>query len=137
MVAKSVLSYDKQSGTVTVPGQNGRTIKSAVEDVRFAITNNELALNYQEASDIMDTALDESIDSLNKDTLEKIDDCVSITETNELVPTHELRVGDKIEVYWPLDDQYYPGSVVEYSEATGKHLISYDDAQVEKFKNER
>ena len=41
---KPVLSYDKQSGSVTVPGQNGRTIKSSVEDVRFAITDNELAL---------------------------------------------------------------------------------------------
>ena len=102
--AKPVLSYENQSGAVTVPGQNGRTIKAAVEDVRFAITNNEFSLKYQEASDIMDTALDKSIDSLNKDNSEQTDDCVSITETDELGLTHELRVGDKIEVYWPLDD---------------------------------
>ena len=44
--AKPVLSFDKVSGTVTAPGQNSRTIKAAVEDVLFAITDNEIALKY-------------------------------------------------------------------------------------------
>ena len=69
-----------------------------------------------------------TIGSLNKDTSNESDDCVSITETEEIGPTHEL------EIYWPLGDQYYPGSVSHYSEATEKHRIAYGDGQVEKLK---
>ena len=94
---------------MTVPGQNGRTIKAAVEDVRFAITDNKIALKYEEASNVLDTALNETLNSINKDTSNEPNDNVSITETEELVPNHERQVGDKIEVYWPLDDQYYSG----------------------------
>ena len=35
--AKAVLSYRKHSGTITLPGQNGRRITAAIEDVRIAI----------------------------------------------------------------------------------------------------
>ena len=55
-------------------------------------------------------------------------------ETGELGPTHDLQIGDKIEVCWPLDNQYYHLSVSDYSETTGKHRISYDDGQVENLK---
>ena len=64
--AQLVLCYDKQSGTVTAPGQNGRTIKAAIQDVRFAITDYELALKHQEASDILDTSLNNSTDVVGK-----------------------------------------------------------------------
>ena len=41
---------------------------------------------------------------------------------------------DKIEVYWPLDDQYYLVSVYDYSEAAARHRIAYDDDEVENLK---
>ena len=68
------------------------------------------------------------------DAVNSTDDSVSTTEPDELGPTPELKIGDKIEVYWPLYDQYYPGSVSKYAEATGKHRISYDGGQVENLK---
>ena len=37
-------------------------------------------------------------------------------------------------MYWPLDDQYYPDSVSEYSEAIVKHRIAYDDVEIENLK---
>ena len=83
----------------------------------------------------MDMALYESIDSLSDDAVNASDN--SYTEYEELGPTRELRVGDKIEVYWPLYDQCYPGSVSEYSEATGKHRIAYHDGEVENLKMEK
>ena len=72
---------------------------SCVEDVWFAITENELVLKYQDASDVLDTAFNESIDYLLKDTSNGAEYCFSNKETEELVPAHELRVGDKVEVY--------------------------------------
>ena len=65
------------------------------------------------------------------DAINPTHDSVSSTEPDELGTTRELKIDDKIEVYWTLDDQYYPGSVSEFAVATGKHRIAYDDGQVE------
>ena len=64
----------------------------------------------------MDMTLNESIDSLSKVAVNEYDE--SCTEPEELGSTRELRVVDKIEVYWPLDVQFYPGSVSEYAGPT-------------------
>lgn len=40
-------------------------------------------------------------------------------------------VGLTCKVYWPLDDEWYTGSVTSYSLDTGKHHVSYDDGQEE------
>ena len=129
--AKPILSYGKQSGKVNVPGQNCRTIKAAIDNVQFAMTDNQFASKNQETRDTLDTSFDESIDSLDKDARNEPEDCGSMTETGEICSTHDLRVGNKIEIYWTLDRQYYPGSVSEYSKATEKHEIAYDYGQVE------
>ena len=98
--AKPVLRFDKASGIVTVPGQNGKTIKAAVEDVRFAISDDELAVKYQEAIDAVDIALDDSVDVIADDTNAQS----SLTEPEnsddgEIGPTHAEKVGDRVEVY--------------------------------------
>ena len=95
-----------------------------MEDVRFAIIDNELPLKTQKSNDVKDR-------SLNKDTVNVADVCISIIGIEDLVPTRELRIGEKIQVYWLLDDQYYPGYLSEYSEAIVKHRMVYDDGQVE------
>lgn len=55
--AKPVLAYNKKSGIVTVLVRNGRLINAAVEDVRFSITDKELALKQLEANDNQNSAL--------------------------------------------------------------------------------
>ena len=40
------------------------------------------------------------------------------------------QVGDAIEVFWPMDSQYYPGSVTEISDS-GYHTVTYDDGDTE------
>lgn len=42
----------------------------------------------------------------------------------------EPELGDRLEVYWPLDDRYYAGSVMDVKE-DGRHLIHYDDDEDE------
>lgn len=39
-------------------------------------------------------------------------------------------IGDHIEVFWPADNAYYPGIVAEIQD-DGRHVILYDDADVE------
>lgn len=41
-----------------------------------------------------------------------------------------LHVGDRVEVYWPIMKQYYPGKVAERTQA-GRHRIEYDDGDIE------
>ncbi|CAN8065041.1 unnamed protein product [Agarophyton chilense] len=40
-------------------------------------------------------------------------------------------VGDTIEVYWPLGDNYYPGTVVSHIEYGDRYQINYDDREQE------
>ena len=100
-------------------------------DVRFAITDNELAIKYQEANDLLDSALEISIDSLSEESNNETAHNDSSSQPEELSTTHNLSTGDKIGVHWPLDDTYYPGSISEYYEGTGKHKVAYDDGQIE------
>lgn len=39
-------------------------------------------------------------------------------------------VGERLEVFWPADNAYYPGVVTDIN-ADDKHVILYDDAEVE------
>ena len=38
---------------------------------------------------------------------------------------------DKTKVFWPIDDQYQPGTVGSYDPETGKYGINYDDGDTE------
>ena len=74
----------------------------------------------KEANDLMNKALNQSIDSITMYAINEADDCGSVTEPDEFVPTRKLKIGDKIEVYSPLDYQYFPGSVPKHAEGTEK-----------------
>lgn len=40
---------------------------------------------------------------------------------------HTRIVGRRIKVYWPLDERWYFGSLLEYDAATKRHRVVYDD----------
>lgn len=42
-----------------------------------------------------------------------------------------MRVGDELDVWWPLDNAYYPGVVGAVMD-DGRHRIDYDDGDVER-----
>ena len=56
-----VLSYDRKSGTVILPGKNGRKINAAIEDILLAIRDNDLAIKYQESIEKLDMMLNNTI----------------------------------------------------------------------------
>lgn len=45
-------------------------------------------------------------------------------------PNTSPEVGDRIDVFWPLDNQYYSGIVSSYDD-DGKATINYDDSEIE------
>lgn len=41
-------------------------------------------------------------------------------------------IGKKIQVYWPLDKEWYSGQVRSFDARTNRHLVVYDDSQQER-----
>ena len=56
-------------------------------------------------------------------------------QTTVLSLLHQL--GERVEVFWPDDNTYYPGVVTEVTHG-GQHVVLYDDSDVEtlNFSNE-
>lgn len=40
-------------------------------------------------------------------------------------------IGTKVEVFWPKDKKYYPGTISEYFTDSNKYKIKYDDGEIE------
>ncbi len=53
------------------------------------------------------------------------------SDDGEIGPTHAVQVGDRVEVYWSGDHEYYPGTVDSYDPDSGKHKFNNDDSDRE------
>lgn len=129
-----MLNYDHDSSVVTVPYFSGRTMHVVFEDVCFAFCNNKVAVIITETNDQLDEVYDEVIaDDLlfdGADTIELDDklqtrifdhggEPISVNVASNLDDEHLNADPGKpsplfencIEIYWPLDAQYYPGAV--------------------------
>ena len=51
--------------------------------------------------------------------------------TGETTGEEDLGEGSRIEVYWPLDYKYYPGTIAKYDKESKTHIIEYDDGERE------
>ena len=71
------------------------------------------------------------MDSITDESPDMIHEPDDLSDRGEIGPTIDLNIGGKIEVYWPLDIEYYPGTVTTYDGATGFHGINYDDGDHE------
>ena len=40
-------------------------------------------------------------------------------------------VGERLRVYWPMDNTWYEGRVKSYDKSTKKHVVIYDDGEEE------
>lgn len=127
-----VLSVDNDFGIVSVLGSSGRPISAAAEDVRIAIVDDELAVCISETNDQLDRILGEAIKYLPEANVN-----VS-SEVNVYAPDFDHNggtiadpfiavpnFGDRLNVFWPLDDQYYFG-VVSSVTGDGQRVIQYE-----------
>ena len=42
---------------------------------------------------------------------------------------NEALVGRRLKVYWPLEEEYYSGSIESYDPSDRKHVVLYDDGE--------
>lgn len=119
-------------------------MKAAIEDVRTALPENSIAGNILEGVDVITNSIEDCIDDLYEE-LASSSDCTphghaitqafydSCLENNDdedrLTPLPS--VGDDVEVYWPEDEAYYPGTVAAINEDDSKYHIGHDDGDNE------
>lgn len=129
---RNVLSINSEVRSITVPGRSGKVISADIENVR-AHTENELASSIQKSIDQLEFNL--------CDTLHQQPDTDESNNQQPTTPNHDPPgdysgannipvAGDRISVYWPLDEQYYSGTV-DAIQPNGLHTIKYDDNDVE------
>ena len=144
---KVILEFDHYSGTVTVPGKNGKTVKAAIEDVRLALSENTFASAIQDGIDTLSRSINDTIDHLEseiprRDSTEgsdlnnaiqrkAIDSEENVLEDTEENLTSLPSIGDSIEIYWPLDDVFYAGKVSSINNDDNKYNIDYADGEKE------
>lgn len=144
---KVVLEYDKETGTVIVPGKNNKKIQAAIEDVCHALPVDSLASSIQEGIDSVATSIETCIDDL---TTQPSDGTTPLMDSEGEEQSHDVPMsmddtaidddderlsrmpdtGDNIELYWPDDDTFYPGTVSSINEDQ-KYNIDYDDGEKE------
>lgn len=56
---------------------------------------------------------------------------IDIHAIHDLKQTSHPEVGDEVEVYWPIDDKFYPGLVVTVDDKDTKYHITYTDGEEE------
>lgn len=137
LFSRVFLSIDNYSGIVSVPGLSVRTISVAVEDVLLTIVDDELPGHISATNNQLETSIDDAVETLpeaNVNVLSEIN--VSAPDFNhdgETItgPSVSLqKLVDRLEVFWPLNDQYYSGVVSSFTE-DGQHFIGYGDGDLE------
>ncbi|XP_073117813.1 sister chromatid cohesion protein PDS5 homolog A isoform X8 [Elaeis guineensis] len=63
--------------------------------------------------------------------VEKNKDVISVCSSHSDELSDSELVGSRIKVWWPLDKQFYEGVVQSYDPGKKKHVILYDDGDVE------
>ena len=127
-------------------------MQAAIEDVRAALPEDSLASAIQEGMDAIATSLNICIDEVcaERDISTDADDSnahlaiesgppttakgndneVFLSDDDDRI-TPVPGVGDMIEVYWPLDDEFYRGTVAAINDDENKYHINYDDGDKE------
>lgn len=96
-------------------------MNAAVEDVRFAVEDQDFALMVRDANDKLDDDIQFSLSNFSCESLQTsntVNDsslkhmpCIQFEPSYFAEPCRKPTVGDKISVYWSLMDSFYDGHV--------------------------
>lgn len=101
-----VLSVDTVSGSITVPGSESNKSFAAVEDVRFALIEDDFAMQIEKWIDAIEDSILEAFESTCNLDRSGTDDCdISLDDESGFDPVFvgggspaDLKVGDSVEV---------------------------------------
>lgn len=136
---KIVLVIDHESGTLTVPGNKNNSKTIAYEDTHPTPIMSDLSKLVSKSIYYFDNEIQNALLPIDENANEENE---ALTETNDntsnrdftsTTPNIETSIGDRIAVYWPLDEKYYDG-VVESIGQDGKNNILYNENDRESLK---
>lgn len=131
-----ILSIDHDSGSIVVPGRGRKRVIAAVEDARAVPDEDPLVTVVQLVIDELGSYIDDVLKVISPND-DKNDGSYSPPTSNresdcDFSPAQPTRpnTGDRVEVFWPDDNQYYSDSESDVQD-DGKCLITYDDDDTE------
>ena len=136
---KPILSVNFNSRSVTVPGKASKELTIALENLRPALPEDIFAHAVQTGIDELDELLADIQAESTEVNVEPQDEefnvitqCASDygADFSTESPYMELSVGDRVSVFWPDDNEYYPG-VVQSANEDGLLNVHYDDGNSE------
>ncbi|CAN4127000.1 unnamed protein product [Withania somnifera] len=74
--------------------------------------------------------------SHNKPKKKSVAGLAKCTSKNDATPTVDL-IGCRIKVWWPMDKKFYEGAVKSFDTQKSKHVVLYDDGDVEVLRLEK
>lgn len=120
-----------------IPGNSGRPISAAVENIRISPSQDDFATHISETNDQVTNIINDLSEILEnnyaakKSFIEKHEE--ALNEHQKLVasedpdfdhdgePIIQSFINDRIDLYWPMDDQFYTGTV-EYIYYNAQHV---------------
>ena len=150
---KPILSVNQLARSVNVPRRNGREITVSFEDTRTALPQQSFAQLGQDGIDSLDDLTNNNPEMMSTAIEEIVNTNPNESETPGLITDDsqsrsseikapidddfstenlkaELSVGDRVSILWPLDEQFYPGTV-ESEAQDGRLQIHYDNGDTE------
>ena len=109
-----------------LPGKNQHTQVISVDVSRILTSTESIHQITESIEDLLHTDKSCSDSDPDPDTDHRDTDDENDTNSDPVQP----QVGDAIEVLWPMDSQYYRGSVTEISDSV-YHTVTYDDGDTE------
>ena len=153
---KQILSINHEGRYLTVPAKKGSHYTVGIEDVRKSIENNDLSQLVSDSIDKLDNEIlditddpttipnhtnifnnqrkshmnqNKNLKSNNKNSHMTIFEEPRYGDSETEVEIDLPQIGDQISVYWPLDDQFYNGTVKKIND--NQFTINYNDGDVE------
>ncbi|XP_015583400.1 sister chromatid cohesion protein PDS5 homolog A isoform X1 [Ricinus communis] len=126
-IGKKLVFTSKIKGRSSDLGHNGKDLTEENDD------------NLEKSTILGDTDKNDfklSTGSMKKRKRRSISGLAKCTTKKSGVDIEEL-IGYKIKVWWPMDKQFYEGTVKSYDPIKRKHVILYDDGDIEVLRLEK
>ena len=129
---RPIISINHDARSLIVPGRRGREVTVAFEDARPALQQQSFAHMVQEGLDALGELHIEAHGITTEQNMPSSPEHSTANDADFSSDTAQIEpcVGDKISVFWPLDQEYYPG-IVESEENDGRINVKYDDGDTE------
>lgn len=121
---------DDQNASLLIPQNSSQCENDVVNNSSKYRAQNIDRVSEDKSISEIDEALsaDEVDGNVSKNDVEN-------TSNHNTAQSHRAPIGSHIEIFWDGDNVFYPGKVIRFEEATGTHIVVYDNDDEEYSEN--